>query len=50
LVKVYVDVDGKLAEDSQEGLGEEELVGEVVVNSRWPTGYGKMTVARFPAR
>lgn len=48
LVKVYVDVDGKLSKDSQTGLGEHELVGEVVVNSQWRRGYGKMTIARCP--
>ena len=48
LVKIYIDADGKLAKDSQIGLGQDEHVGEVVVNSRWPTGYGRMTVAQFP--
>lgn len=43
-----MDADGKLAKDSQIGLGQDEHVGEVVVNSRWPTGYGRMTVAHFP--
>lgn len=48
LVKIYVDADSKLAKDSLTGLGQDEFVGEVVVNSRWPTGYGRMTLARFP--
>jgi hypothetical protein len=45
---VHVDVEGKLSKDSHTGLGEHELVGEVVVNSQWRRGYGKMTIARFP--
>lgn len=48
LVKVYVDQAGRLQKDYQARLGSDDFVGEVIVNSAWPTGYGRMTVARFP--
>jgi hypothetical protein len=48
LVKVYIDTEGRLDKDSSAGLSERELVGEVVLDSSWPTGYGRMTVATFP--
>jgi hypothetical protein len=44
LVKVYVDVEGRLAKDWQATLGEADYVGQAEVTSRWPTGYGTMTV------
>lgn len=50
LVKIHVDLNGKLQKDSDTGLGPEEFVGQVVVNSQWRKGYGKMTVTRFPSR
>ncbi len=48
LVKIFIDAAGRLTKDARDGLGPEELVGEVSVTSRWPTGYGRMTVIRFP--
>lgn len=48
LVKLYVDHTGKLQNDFTAELGEEDFVGQVEVESRWPAGYGQMTVVRFP--
>ncbi len=48
LAKMYVDQQGKLQSDYQSVMGEEEFVGEVEFESRWPAGYGKMTVIKFP--
>jgi len=31
------------------GLGDDEFVGQVEVESKWPGGYGRMTVAPFPS-
>lgn len=44
LLKVHVDVAGRLKSDWNATLGEAEAVGEAVVESGWPKGYGKMTV------
>lgn len=44
LLKVHVDVAGRLKSDWNASLGEAELIGETVVESGWPKGYGKMTV------
>jgi hypothetical protein len=44
LVKVYVDVEGRLAKDWKATLGEADYVGQAEVTSRWPTGFGTMTV------
>lgn len=44
LLKVHVDVAGRLKSDWNASLGDGELVGEVVVESAWPKGYGRMTV------
>jgi hypothetical protein len=44
LVKVYVDFKGRLAADWKAVLGEEDHVGQAEVTSRWPEGYGQMTV------
>ncbi len=44
LVKVYVDLEGRTAKDWQATLGEAEFVGQAEVTSRWPEGYGSMTV------
>lgn len=48
LVKLYVDQTEKLQKDFTADLGEEDFVGQVEVESRWPAGYGQMTVVRFP--
>jgi hypothetical protein len=43
LVKVYVDVKGRLADDWKAVLGPDDYAGQVEVESSWPEGYGKMT-------
>ena len=48
LAKIYIDQAGKLKQDATAELGEKELVGQVELNSRWPTGYGQMTIIKFP--
>jgi len=48
LVKLYIDQTGKLQKDFTAELGEDDFVGHVEFESRWPAGYGKMTVAKFP--
>lgn len=49
LVKLYVDQTGKLQNDFTAELGPDDFVGEVEIESRWPAGYGQMTVVRFPS-
>ncbi|MFN3150370.1 hypothetical protein [Bremerella sp.] len=49
LMRIYIDTDDKLQKDPTAELGKDELVGEVELTSRWPTGYGKMTTFRFPS-
>ncbi len=48
--KIYIDQTGKLQKNSLAKLGDAELVGQVEFDSRWPKGYGSMTVVRFPGR
>jgi hypothetical protein len=43
LVKVFVDVNERLRRDWQSVLGEPEFVGEAIVETKWPSGYGRMT-------
>ncbi len=50
LVKLYVDQQGKLAQDFAASLGPDEFVGQVEVESRWPAGYGQMTAVKYPAK
>lgn len=50
LVKLYVDRAGRLQQDPSSELGDQDLVAEVEVQSRWPSGYGQMTVIKFPAK
>jgi hypothetical protein len=44
LVKVYVDGKDRLAKDWKAELGAEDFVGKAEFESRWPEGYGQMTV------
>lgn len=44
LMKVYLDADDKLAKDWKAELSEADYVGQAVVESKWPTGHGNMTV------
>ena len=48
LAKLYLDKSDKLSKDFRVELGNEDLVGQLLVESSWPPGYGKMTVAKFP--
>ena len=41
---MYVDVNEKTRKDWKASLGAEEYVGQVELQSRWPEGYGSMTV------
>ena len=50
LVKIYVDLTGKLQKDFKKELGKDDFIDEVEVTSRWPSGYGRMAVVKFPAR
>ena len=50
LVKLYIDQTGKLEKEFTAELGAENLVGQLEVESRWPAGYGRMTVVMFPVR
>jgi hypothetical protein len=44
LAKIYVDTGDKAKKDWKAKLGAEEYVGQVETQSRWPEGYGAMTV------
>lgn len=44
LVKVYADTADKTQKDWKTALGPDEYVGQAEVQSRWPEGYGAMTV------
>lgn len=43
LVKAYVDTNERLKREWQSALGESEYVGEVILETKWPSGYGRMT-------
>jgi hypothetical protein len=43
LLKVYVDMKGRLADDWKATLGPDDFVGQAEVESAWPEGYSKMT-------
>jgi len=44
LVRIHVDFQGRLERDWKAVLGKTEFAGEIEVDSRWPEGYGSMTV------
>jgi hypothetical protein len=44
LVRIHVDFQGRLERDWKAPLGKAEFAGEIEVDSRWPAGYGSMTV------
>lgn len=48
LAKLSIDQTGKLQKDYTQVLDESNFVGQVELESRWPTGYGKMTKISFP--
>jgi hypothetical protein len=43
LLRVYVDLEGRLEKDFRRSLGPDDFVGEAEIESRWPEGYGSMT-------
>jgi len=43
LVKVYVDANERLKREWESALGPAEYVGETVVETKWPSGYDRMT-------
>ena len=43
LLKVHVDVQERLKSDWNATLGDTEFVGEAIIETKWPKGYGKMT-------
>lgn len=47
LIRVSIDQNGRLKEDPTATLQEADRVAEIVVESRWSTGYGSMTVVQF---
>ena len=48
LVKLYIDQAAKLKKDFTIELGDDDFVGQVEFESRWPAGYGRMTVVKYP--
>jgi hypothetical protein len=44
LVKVYVDANEKTKKNWKDPLGPDELAGQIEIQSRWPEGYGAMTI------
>jgi hypothetical protein len=48
LAKIYIDQQHKLERQYPATLGDDEFIGQVELTSRWPAGYGRMTVTRFP--
>jgi len=50
LAKIYIDAQNKFERQYPATLGAGDLVGQVEVESRWPAGYGQMTVAKFPSK
>ncbi|MBA2479718.1 MAG: hypothetical protein H0V44_03570 [Planctomycetes bacterium] len=44
LARVHIDANKKLQKDWRARLGPDDLVGETVIESSWPAGYGSMTV------
>lgn len=44
LLRVHVDAQGRLQRDWRATLGKGDLVAELELDSRWPAGYGSMTV------
>jgi hypothetical protein len=48
LVRIYIDSTGRMQSDWKADFTDQDLIGEIEVNSEWPAGYGNMTVAKFP--
>ncbi len=45
-LKVDVDAKERLKSDWNSTLGDAELVGQTIIESKWPTGYGEMTTVK----
>ena len=43
LVKAYVDANERLKREWESALGASDYVGEAIVETKWPSGYGRMT-------
>lgn len=50
LVRISIDRNNRLAKDPNSDFTSEDIVGEVPVRTNWPTGYGAMTVVKFPVQ
>lgn len=50
LVRISIDRNNRLAKDPSSDFTSADVVGEVQVRSSWPTGYGAMTVVKFPSQ
>ena len=48
LAKVYIDRQHKFEKQFPAELNADDVVGQIEFNTRWPAGYGSMTVAKFP--
>jgi cytochrome c553 len=48
LAQIYIDKRHRFEKEYPAVLGDDDIVGQVEVNSRWPAGYGSMTAAKFP--
>ncbi len=44
LLRVHVDAAGRMQKEWKKPFGDREYVGETVIESRWPSGYNRMTV------
>lgn len=50
LAKIYIDQTERLQKDPTSDLTAADVVGTVEFESRWPAGYGAMTVVKFPLK
>ncbi|MEI8383566.1 MAG: hypothetical protein WCJ09_25845 [Planctomycetota bacterium] len=50
LLKLYIDQSRKLQNDFTAELSDDDFVGQVEIESGWPSGYGPMTVVKFPEK
>lgn len=50
LIRVYLDRTARLKKDFRVEMGQDEFVGEIELQSNWPSGYGQMTVVPFPRK
>ncbi|HVR83101.1 MAG TPA: hypothetical protein VMU54_02240, partial [Planctomycetota bacterium] len=44
LLRVHVDLQGRLEKDWKAALGKSEFMGEKEIEGRWSEGYGNMTI------